>query len=75
MTEIYQPTHYTKSDIEVIEIIEQITKDYPPEIAYHIGNVIKYLARAPHKGDMESDLYKALNYMHRAVRGEWYETK
>ena len=73
MTEIYTPTHYTKSDIEVIEIIEQITKDYPPEIGYHIGNVIKYLARSPHKGDMESDLNKALNYMHRAVRGEWYE--
>ena len=63
--------HYNVSEIEVIHFIEQVTKDYPPEIAFHIGNAIKYLARAPHKGSYEDDLYKAANYIHRARTGEW----
>ena len=63
--------HYNVNEIEVIQFIEQVTKDYPPETAFHIGNAIKYLARAPHKGSYEDDLYKAANYIHRARTGEW----
>ena len=63
--------HYNVSEIEVIHFIEQVTKDYPPEMAFHIGNAIKYLARAPHKGSYEKDLYKAEDYIHRARTGEW----
>ena len=69
-----KPTHYNLKT-EPIDYIEQITADYPPEIAFHIGNVLKYISRAPHKGDIENDLNKALNYMHRAVRGGWIETQ
>ena len=39
----------------------------------HIGNVLKYIARAPHKGNYIEDLEKAENYLHRALRGEWRE--
>ena len=73
MTEIYKPEHYTKDNIEVIDFIEQVTKDYPPAVAFHIGNAIKYIARAPHKSDYIADLEKAENYLHRALRGVWHE--
>ena len=65
--------HYNASEIEVIYFIEQVTKDYPPEMAFHIGNVLKYIARAPHKGNYIEDLEKAENYLHRALRGVWHE--
>ena len=67
MDAVNRPAHYTQGGVEVIDIIEQITKDYPPDIAYHIGNCIKYLARAPHKGNLQQDLGKAEWYMKRAV--------
>ena len=57
--------HYKQGEIEAIEFIEQTVKHYPSEQAYLIGNVIKYLARAPHKGTKEIDLLKAENYLHR----------
>jgi hypothetical protein len=67
MEAVNRPAHYTQGGVEVIDIIEQITKDYPPAIAYHIGNILKYLARAPHKGAMQQDLAKANWYLTRAV--------
>ena len=73
MTEIYKPEHYTKDNIEVIEFIEQVVQYYPAQEAYHIGNVLKYIARAPHKGNYIADLEKAENYLHRAIRGVWNE--
>lgn len=63
--------HYNTSEIETIDFIEQVIKDYPPEKAFHIGNAIKYLARAPHKGSTDDDLYKAENYIHRVRTGKW----
>ena len=73
MSKIYKPEHYTKDNIEVIEFIEQVVQHYPPTEAYHIGNVLKYIARAPHKGNYIADLEKAENYLHRALRGVWHE--
>ena len=73
MTEIYKPEHYTKDNIEVIEFIEQVVQHYPAPESYHIGNVLKYIARAPHKGNYIADLEKAENYLHRAIRGVWNE--
>ena len=64
---VNRPAHYAAGSIEVIEFIEQVTKDYPPEVAYHIGNVLKYLARAPHKGNLRQDLEKGENYLRRAI--------
>ena len=73
MSNIYKPKHYKQGDIEAIEFIEQTVKNYPSEQAYLIGNAIKYLARAPHKGTKEIDLLKAENYLHRAIKGVWKE--
>jgi hypothetical protein len=64
---VRKPAHYTRGEIEVIDFIEQVVKDYPPEIAHHIGCLIKYVARAPHKGNMQQDLSKGEWYLARAI--------
>lgn len=62
---INSPSHYNFGDIEVIDFIEQVTQHYNPNVAYHIGNAIKYLARSPHKNGKE-DVDKARWYIERA---------
>lgn len=62
---VNHPSHYNYGDIEVIDFIEQLTKHYNPNVAYHIGNAIKYLARSPHKNGKE-DVAKARWYIERA---------
>lgn len=62
---VSHPTHYTYGDIEIIEFIEQVTKDYKPELAFAIGNAIKYISRANRKNGKE-DLDKARWYLNRA---------
>ena len=62
---VNHPSHYNYGEIEVINFIEQVTKHYNPNVAYHIGNAIKYLARSPHKNGKE-DVAKARWYIERA---------
>ena len=62
---INHPSHYTYGEIEVIEFIEQVTTDYKPELAFAIGNAIKYISRANRKNGKE-DLDKARWYLNRA---------
>ncbi|MEJ7534936.1 DUF3310 domain-containing protein [Staphylococcus hominis] len=62
---VNKPKHYTYGDIEVIDYIEQVTKSYKPELAFAIGNAIKYISRANHKNGKE-DLDKARWYLNRA---------
>ena len=59
--------HYNINEIEVINFIEQVTKDYPPAVAFHIGNAIKYIARAPHKGSYIEDLELLTQSIERCV--------
>ncbi|UQT00091.1 hypothetical protein NGDEOPKE_00142 [Enterococcus phage vB_OCPT_Carl] len=63
---VNSPSHYTQGEIEVIEVIEYITAKYPAEIRYHLGNVIKYICRAPFKGKLQEDLNKSSWYLKRA---------
>lgn len=62
---VSHPTHYTYGDIEIIDFIEQVTRDYKPELAFAIGNAIKYISRANRKNGKE-DLDKARWYLNRA---------
>lgn len=62
---VNHPSHYTYGDIEIIDFIEQVTKDYKPELAFAIGNAIKYISRANRKNGKE-DLDKARWYLNRA---------
>ena len=61
---VNHPPHYKAGGIETIDFIEA------KQFGYHLGNVIKYITRAYHKGGME-DLLKAQWYLNRAIeKGE-----
>jgi TPR repeat protein len=65
---VKRPAHYTKGSIEVIDFIDQTVAGYAdPQMAYYLGNILKYCARAPHKGNMQQDLEKAEFYLRRAI--------
>jgi len=59
---IDHPPHYNVGPIEVIDAIE----DW--ELGFHLGNAVKYVARAAHKGDRVADLKKAQWYLEREIR-------
>lgn len=59
---INHPTHYTFSKVEVIDAIEAW------ELGFHLGNVVKYIARADRKGNRSNDLKKARWYLDREIR-------
>lgn len=64
---VNNPSHYTYDDIDVIDYIEQVIKDYPPHLAFAIGNAIMCIDRAAHKNDRE-DLAEARWYLERAYK-------
>lgn len=59
---VNHPSHYTRGNIEVIDFIED------QQLPYHLGNVVKYVARAGYKGDKVEDLKKAQWYLNRYIR-------
>jgi len=58
---VKKPKHYNAGKIEVINFIED------QNLGYHLGNVIKYVTRAPHKGEELQDLKKAACYLQRKI--------
>jgi len=58
---VNHPSHYKTGGIETIDFIEA------KELGYHLGNVIKYVTRAKHKGNELEDLKKAQWYLERAI--------
>ena len=68
---VNHPPHYNFGDIEVIDYIKQVTETYDGGFtAYCIGNVLKYVSRAQHKGNPAEDLRKAEWYLRKAVENE-----
>lgn len=66
--QINSPAHYTKGRIEAIEVIEDVVAGAPEPVAgYLVGQCLKYLLRAWHKGNPAEDLLKAQWYLNRAV--------
>jgi len=59
---VNHPTHYTHGGIEVIDAIEAW------KLGFDLGNVVKYVARADHKGQRLQDLMKARWYLERAIK-------
>lgn len=59
---VNHPKHYNFGTIEVIDAIE----DWG--LGFHLGNVVKYVARAPHKGSELEDLKKARWYLDRKIQ-------
>ena len=58
---VNHPPHYKTGGVETIDFIEA------KELGYHLGNVIKYVSRAKHKGNELEDLKKAQWYLERAI--------
>ena len=58
---VNHPAHYKVGGIETIDFIEA------KKLNYNIGNVVKYLTRADHKGNRKQDLEKALWYLNREI--------
>lgn len=58
---VNHPKHYNMGTFEVIDVIE----DWG--LGFNLGNAIKYIARAPHKGCQAEDLKKAAWYLQRAI--------
>jgi hypothetical protein len=61
LDKVNHPAHYKTGGMETIEFIE--AKGF----GYNLGNVIKYLSRADHKGNREEDLLKARWYLNREI--------
>jgi len=69
--------HYRKMKIEPIDVIEQILSItigvLENKQRYCVGQAIKYLMRCGAKGSYKEDLEKAMNYLHRALYGTWWQ--
>lgn len=59
---VNHPPHYTTGKIETIDYID--AKGFN----YCLGNAIKYVSRAPHKGKYVEDLKKAIWYIDHAIK-------
>lgn len=58
---INSPKHYSRTGLEPITVIEDWCLDF------HLGNALKYVARAGHKDDRVQDLKKARWYVERRI--------
>jgi predicted DNA-binding transcriptional regulator AlpA len=59
---VNHPAHYKVGGIETIDFIEA------KKLSYNLGNVVKYITRADHKGDRKEDLQKAQWYLNRELK-------
>lgn len=65
---INNPKHYKiKDGVEVIDVIDSVTKDLVGARACYTSNVIKYICRWPFKGSPLKDLKKAHWYLTRLI--------
>jgi hypothetical protein len=58
---VNHPYHYKVGGIETIDFIEA------KELNYNMGNAVKYISRADHKGNKKQDLEKAVWYLNREI--------
>ena len=59
---VNHPSHYTFGRFEVIDVLQ----DWFPTSPL-LWQVVKYVARAQHKGNMMQDLKKAQFYLNKAI--------
>jgi hypothetical protein len=58
---VNHPAHYKVGGIETIDFIEA------KRLNYNMGNAVKYITRADHKGSRKQDLEKAIWYLKREI--------
>lgn len=68
---VNHPPHYANGKIEVIDFIED------KQLGFHLGNAVKYIARAGKKDPEKTneDLQKAIWYINRYISHIWGETE
>lgn len=68
---VNHPAHYADGKIEVIDFIED------KKLGFHLGNAVKYIARAGKKNPEKTgeDLRKAIWYINRYIEQIWGETE
>lgn len=66
---VSHPSHYNVGKIEVIDAIE----DWG--LNFSLGNAVKYIARADHKGKPIEDLQKARWYIEREIERRMKENE
>ena len=59
---VNHPEHYNKGKIEAIDAIEDWGLDF------NLGNAVKYICRAEHKGEFKQDIKKAIWYLQRSLK-------
>ena len=65
---VNHPSHYTSGGVECIDAITSALSSYVDSVdSWLVGQVIKYLWRAPLKGKYEEDIKKAQFYLNRLV--------
>tara|TARA_Y100000296_G_C5180060_1_gene263677 strand:- start:13484 stop:13732 length:249 start_codon:yes stop_codon:yes gene_type:complete len=57
-----RPDHYRKGKTQPIEYIQEWN------LNFCLGNVLKYISRAPYKGSELQDLNKAMEYLKREIQ-------
>lgn len=62
---INSPSHYVTGGIETIDFIEAKV------LGFNLGNVVKYISRADHKGKRIEDLEKARFYLDREIQSAY----
>ena len=65
---VNHPSHYTHGGVECIDAITSALSSYEDSVdSWLVGQVIKYLWRAPLKGKYDEDIKKAQFYLNRLV--------
>jgi hypothetical protein len=63
-TNLAGPSYYKRGSIDVWDFIRD------QGLNFHLGNAIKYIARAGYKDDKISDLKKAIHYLQNELQNE-----
>lgn len=61
LSSINHPAHYNHGKIEAITVIEDWS------LNFNMGNALKYISRADHKGTPVADIQKAIWYLQREL--------
>ena len=65
---VNHPSHYTHGGVECIDAITSALSSYEDSVdSWLVGQVIKYLWRAPLKGKYDEDIKKAQFYLNRLI--------
>lgn len=70
-SQVEHPSHYNAGSIECIDALDSMMDSYSdvhPKLASYAWQVVKYVWRAPIKGNMLRDLRKADFYLDRLIR-------